>query len=49
MTAELVMGLIFFSVVAIFFAALGLTYWLTKSQSTRDTIKDLLCSIQIWF
>jgi hypothetical protein len=35
--------------IAAVFAALGLTYFLCKSQHTRDTIKAILRAIQIDF
>jgi hypothetical protein len=42
-----VMELIFFFIVALGFAGLGLAYFLCKSQDTRESIKDMLRAIQI--
>ena len=47
MTTGEVMELVFFMIVAIGFAALGLAYLLCKSQDARETIKDILRAIQI--
>ena len=42
-----VMELIFFIIVALGFAGMGLAYLLCKSQDTRETIKSILRVIQI--
>jgi hypothetical protein len=49
MSESAVMGLIWLACVAMVFAALGVTYFVSKSQHTRDTIKAILRVINIDF